>query len=65
MIEISTHKDCIDMNVLADGEPILKELQNAFMDYDYVRFRGFSDDERSQYHYYQNRIKENLNRVLK
>ncbi len=65
MIEVSAHKDCIDINVLEEGEPILKELQNAFMDYDYVRFQGFSDNERSQYHYYQNKIKENLNRVLK
>lgn len=65
MIELSTHKDCIDINILADGELILKELQNTFMDYDNVRFQGFSDSERSQYHYYQNKIKDNLNRVLR
>lgn len=65
MIEVISHKEYLEINILEDGEPIQKELENAFSDYDRVRFQGFSEDEIRTYFHYQNRIEQNLSRVLK
>lgn len=44
---------------------MLREIKNAFSDYDRVRFQGFTEDEIEEYLHLQNRIAENLSRVLK
>lgn len=64
VVEVITHKDGLEIHILEDGEPIFKELQNAFSDYDRVRFQGFTEDEIGKYLQFQGRIEENLSRVL-
>lgn len=64
MIEEIKCKECIQINILEDGQPVLRELKNAFSDYDSVRFQGFTEDEIEEYLQFQDRIAENLSRVL-
>ncbi len=65
MIEEVRHKEYLEVRILEEGQPVLKELQNAFSDYDSVRFQGFTEEEIEEYLHLQNRIAENLSRVLK
>ena len=51
---------------LLDGaESIIRELTRAQQDYDEARFADFTEEELIQYARFQNRIKENMTRVLK
>lgn len=65
MIEEVRHKEYLEIQILEEGQPVLRELKNAFSDYDRVRFQGFTEDEIEEYLHLQNRIAENLSRVLK
>ncbi len=64
MIEIKKQKSGLEMIVTEEGMPVLKELQQAFEDYDEVRFQGFSEKEVEEYLGFQKRIDQNITRVL-
>ena len=52
--------------VLLDGaESVLRELSRAQQDYDEARFANFTEEELIQYAKFENRIKENITKVLK
>lgn len=64
MIEVSKEPEHTIISIAEEGTPVLLELQQAFNDYDEVRFRNFSEDEIGQYLQYQKRINQNLSRIL-
>ena len=65
MIKIIKYKEYFKINIMEAGVPAFRELQNAFSDYDNVRFQGFTEEEIKNYLRFQERIEENMNRVLK
>lgn len=65
MLDVIPHKEYFEVVVLEEGKPVLKEIEQAFADYDAVRFQGFTDEEMETYLEFQKRIDENLSRVLK
>lgn len=53
------------ITLLDTAEAILREISRAQQDYDEARFSGFTEEELIQYARLENRIRENITRVLK
>ncbi|MGI6094377.1 MAG: glycosyltransferase [Lachnospiraceae bacterium] len=64
MIDVTEHKEYLEVCILKEGEPVIKELKNAFSDYDDVRFQGFTEEEIKEYLQLQSRMEENIRKVL-
>lgn len=51
--------------LLPAAKPVLEDLGTVQKDYETARYAGFSDEEMIQYAYFSNKIKENIQYVLK
>ena len=63
--ELIRTEDQVNAVLLAAAEPILMDLGRAQQDFELARFAGFQEEELIQYAYFSNRIKKNIQHVLK
>ena len=49
---------------LPQALPILEEFEHVVEDYDQARFQDFTEDELEQYHYLNNKINQNIKKIL-
>ena len=54
----------LNISLLPAAEPIISDLATAQNDYDHTRFDGFSEEELIQYAHLNEKIKENILKVL-
>lgn len=64
-LKSKSEKKKLRITLLEGAENIIRELARAQQDYDEARFADFTEEELIQYARFQNRIKENMARVLK
>lgn len=64
-LKSKSEKKKLRITLLEGAESIIRELARAQQDYDEARFADFTEEELIQYARFQNRIKENMTRVLK
>lgn len=65
MKELIKMEDQTNAILLPAAQPVLEDLGTVQKDYDTARYAGFSEEEMIQYAYFSNRIKENIQYVLK
>ncbi|MFR4439779.1 MAG: glycosyltransferase [Hungatella sp.] len=65
MKELIKMEDQTKAILLPAAQPVLEDLGTVQKDYDTARYAGFSEEEMIQYAYFSNRIKENIQYVLK
>lgn len=61
--KVAERKLCISL--MPEAESVYEELARAQLDYDHARFQGFSVQERETYMQLEEKIKENVQRVLR
>ena len=65
MKELIRVENQVEVVLLPASEPVLADLEAAQKDYETVKYSGFTEEELIQYAYLNNRIKENINHILK
>ena len=64
VIDITSHGKKAEIRIMQEYLSLFAELEYVKRDYDNVRFEGFTDDEIEECRGYQERINENIRRIL-
>ena len=64
VIDITSHGKKAEIRIMQEYLSLYTELEYVKRDYDNVRFEGFTDDEIEECRGYQERINENIRRIL-
>ena len=64
VIDITSHGKKAEIRIMQEYLSLYAELEYVKRDYDTVRFEGFTDDEIEECRGYQERINENIRRIL-
>ena len=64
VIDITSHGKKAEIRIMQEYLSLYTELEYVKRDYDNVRFEGFTDDEIEECRRYQERINENIRRIL-
>ena len=64
VIDITSHGKKAEIRIMQEYLSLFAELEYVKRDYDNVRFEGFTDDEIEECRRFQERINENVGRIL-
>ena len=64
VIDITSHGKKAEIRIMQEYLSLYTELEYVKRDYDTVRFEGFADDEIEECRRFQERINENVGRIL-
>ena len=64
VIDITSHGKKAEIRIMQEYLSLFAELEYVKRDYDTVRFEGFADDEIEECRRFQERINENVGRIL-